>query len=91
MQTGLYFDNARYYDPTTGRFISTDPTGFAGGSANLYGYVNADPANFTDPSGLTPKPKAKAPAWSWHPQPSRAIVSIGSGIGIWRGGRIRRW
>jgi RHS repeat-associated protein len=28
---GLYYYRARYYDPATGRFLSEDPTGFAGG------------------------------------------------------------
>ena len=34
--TGMYYDHARYYDPTTGRFVSQDPKGFAAGDANLY-------------------------------------------------------
>jgi RHS repeat-associated protein len=50
--TGLYSDRARYYDPTTGRFLTQDPTGFAAGDSNLYRYVNNDPTNETDPSGL---------------------------------------
>ena len=50
----LYYYRARYYDPQTGRFISEDPIGFAGASANLYEYVNGNPINFTDPSGLDP-------------------------------------
>jgi RHS repeat-associated protein len=53
--TGLYYDNARYYNSTTGTFLSQDPKGFAGGNTNLYGYVNNDPANLVDPSGLSPK------------------------------------
>src|SRR5437016_3358727 len=40
------------YDPTTGRWTSEDPTGFAGGDANLYRYVGNNPTNATDPSGL---------------------------------------
>ena len=35
-QTGLYYDNARYYDPAQGRFISIDPMGFQAGDTNLY-------------------------------------------------------
>ena len=42
---------ARYYDPTTGRFLSEDPLGFAGGDCNLYAYVFDDPANLNDPNG----------------------------------------
>lgn len=44
-------DSARYYDPTVGRFMSEDTTGFKGG-VNFYPYVTNDPANQTDPVGL---------------------------------------
>jgi RHS repeat-associated protein len=52
--TGLYYYRARYYDPTTQRFLSEDPIGFAAGDANLYSYVFNDPTNLTDPSGELP-------------------------------------
>jgi RHS repeat-associated protein len=42
---------ARYYDPSAGRFVSEDPTGFKGG-VNFYPYVANDPANQTDPTGF---------------------------------------
>ncbi len=42
---------ARYYDPTTQRFLSQDPIGFASGDFNFYRYVGNSPANFRDPSG----------------------------------------
>ena len=48
---GLLYMRARYYDPSTGRFISKDPIGWAGG-LNLYGYVGGNPVNRIDPSGL---------------------------------------
>jgi RHS repeat-associated protein len=50
-ETGQYYYRARYYDQTTGRFISQDPIGFSAGDANLYRYVFNSPTNFTDPSG----------------------------------------
>ncbi|MHB1260047.1 RHS repeat domain-containing protein [Thiobacillus sp.] len=50
-QTGLIYYRARYYDPTLGRFISRDPAGMPDG-VNRYAYVNNDPVNFTDPTGL---------------------------------------
>ena len=50
--TGLYFYRARYYSPTYQRFVSQDPIGFAGGDANLYGYVFNGPTNFRDPFGF---------------------------------------
>ncbi|VAX13117.1 hypothetical protein MNBD_GAMMA24-610, partial [hydrothermal vent metagenome] len=42
----------RYYDPSTGRFISEDPKGFEGGQVNLYAYVGGNPILLSDPSGL---------------------------------------
>ena len=58
--TGKLFDETtrlqnnlnRWYDSSTGRWISQDPIGFAGGDANLYRYVGNSPTNYTDPSGL---------------------------------------
>jgi RHS repeat-associated protein len=53
-ETGLYNLRARYYAPSVGRFtqmdtwagISTNPI-----TLNKYTYANADPANYTDPTG----------------------------------------
>jgi uncharacterized protein RhaS with RHS repeats len=42
----------RYYDPSIGRYITTDPIGLDGGM-NLYAYVEGDPVNAIDPWGLT--------------------------------------
>ena len=44
---GLYYMNARYYDPSTGRFLSEDPVP----NADPYPYVGSDPTNFVDPTG----------------------------------------
>lgn len=30
-ETTLFFNNARYYDPGLGRYVSSDPIGLAGG------------------------------------------------------------
>ena len=49
--TGIYYYRARYYDPSLGRFISEDPLGFEAG-VNFYAYVNNNPINASDPSGL---------------------------------------
>ncbi|WP_079125462.1 RHS repeat-associated core domain-containing protein [Streptomyces lushanensis] len=51
--TGLLYYRNRYYDPETGRFISQDPIGHAGGP-NLYQYALSSPTTYTDPSGNNP-------------------------------------
>ncbi|MFZ3229673.1 MAG: RHS repeat-associated core domain-containing protein [Pseudobdellovibrio sp.] len=43
-----------HYDSTVGRFTTKDPKGFAGGDANLYSYVGANPMSYTDPTGHCP-------------------------------------
>jgi RHS repeat-associated protein len=50
--TGLIYMRARWYDPATGQFITTDPIGLDSGETNLYRYAGGDPANLVDPSGL---------------------------------------
>ncbi|MDO8444571.1 MAG: RHS repeat-associated core domain-containing protein [Deltaproteobacteria bacterium] len=53
-ETGLYFYNARYYDPQLGRFISADsiiPDPGDPQSFNRYSYVRNNPINLIDPTG----------------------------------------
>jgi RHS repeat-associated protein len=48
--TGFYWLGARYYEPTSGRFLSADPMGHAA-SPSLYDYAGGDPVNGMDPDG----------------------------------------
>ena len=58
--TGKFFDDStglqnninRWYDNTTGKWISVDPIGFNGGDANLYRYVGNSVLNTVDSFGL---------------------------------------
>ncbi len=51
-ETGFVYLRNRSYDPTTSRFLTPDPLGYAGSGVNLYAYVGNNPATLTDPSGL---------------------------------------
>ena len=50
-ETGLFFNRARYLDPSSGRFLSEDPLQFDGG-INFFRYVGNRPTKFTDAFGL---------------------------------------
>jgi len=50
-ETGLYYNDHRYYDPARGRYLTPDPLGMGGG-ANGYVYVAGNPLKYIDPEGL---------------------------------------
>ncbi|MBE1555922.1 RHS repeat-associated core domain-containing protein [Sporosarcina limicola] len=54
VETGLYYNRFRYYDPEQGNYTQQDPIGLAGGNPTLYGYVG-NPNNAIDTFGLAPK------------------------------------
>ncbi len=54
LATGLQYNRARYYAPGLSRFVSEDPIGILGGSANVYMYGRDAPMSVGDPFGFAP-------------------------------------
>ena len=54
-ETGLYYLNSRYYDPSIGRFINADDIGYIQpeqiNGLNLFAYCGNNPVMYTDPDG----------------------------------------
>jgi RHS repeat-associated protein len=89
-ESGLYYNWHRFYDPETGRYISADPIGLAGG-INLYAYTENDPINWIDPEGLSPDAGlletyaavaayGAVTAWAASPQGQAALAEASAGI-----------
>jgi len=90
---GLQYNLNRYYDPTDGRWISQDPSGFAAGDDNLYRYCSNSVESHNDPSGLVAVGLGIAVEWEWQSTRfnnkatsdlrSDTILSAGMPVIIW--------
>jgi RHS repeat-associated protein len=72
-ETGLYYNRFRYYDPSTGGYLSQDPSGLNGG-ITLYAYVH-DPNNWLDPFGLRKYVVYQAPVLDANGNPTDKVYT----------------
>jgi RHS repeat-associated protein len=61
-ETNLHYDRNRHYDPSLGRYVTSDPMGLAG-DFNTYLYVGANPVNQFDPDGLKARIRCRLIPW----------------------------
>jgi|GEM_PF-2096191 len=76
----LYDYRHRFYSPSLGRFLQTDPIRFDADDVNLYEYVDRNPALFTDPTGELKTSTRFTTAFP-QPLPYRALPLYAEGTG----------
>jgi RHS repeat-associated protein len=76
-ETGLYYNYFRDYDPTTGRYLQSDPIGLGGG-LNTYDYVGGNPVTYSDPLGLV----------RWGDVANASLGLVGNAAGVVVGGLL---
>ena len=74
-ESDLLYYGYRYYNPSTGRWLSRDPIEEQGG-VNLYGYVRNNPINYGDALGLK-----QVLIWASAYIPAKTFVFL-----FWNGG-----
>ena len=81
-ESGLHYNWHRTYDPSLGRYISSDPIGLDGGM-NTFGYVSQSPMVNVDPKGLNPGAVAGASIRGMFGGPAGALLGgfLGTAIG----------
>ena len=84
-ETAINGNGFRTYDPTTGRYIESDPIGLAGG-INTYGYAEANPLSHGDRLCLDSRPRAPNPLEPYEGyrniRKGIALCELGSGIDL---------
>jgi RHS repeat-associated protein len=85
-ETGLHYNYFRYYDPSTGRYLTADPIGQNGG-LNSYSYTENNPVNYTDRYGLETniclRPLGGTPQGPTFPVVNHTYGCVGDPISGW--------
>ena len=76
VETGLFYNYFRTYQPNQGRYTQNDPIGLTGG-INRFGYANQNALSYTDPTGQLAFAIPFIPAII-----TGADLAIGAGLGI---------
>jgi RHS repeat-associated protein len=70
-ESGLIYLRARYYEPSTGQFISRDP--MVATTREPYGYVGGDPLNHIDPAGHAGEDTKHRSGDAWDVVPPKIV------------------
>ena len=86
-ETGLYYLQSRYYNPTMGRFINADGQLDSGDvlGLNLFAYCNNNPVMYSDTTGMAPE------WWQWAISSAMfvaGVVLVATGVGGAAGGAL---
>jgi len=94
-QAGLHQNGFRDYDPASGGYIESDPTGLGGG-INTYAYVGGNPLTLVDPLGLTQQDINEMTCFARQNNPDLtipdpAVEDIPNYMGYIVGGYVNHW
>ena len=87
-QTGLYYYGARYYNPRYSIWLSVDPMHSHRSWLTPYNYVQNNPVNLIDPTGMIDTEPEKCPSVTGVKSPSNSSQNFFGRIGQWIGQQI---